>query len=483
MGSMLGQGSFATVHKARIIATGREVAVKVVRPESELDFGTGPNGSTPDVSYQDVLKAMKLEVKIVEVLGKHPYLVELIGTTEECKVFVMEKAASDLYSIVKQQERNLPLHIVAQWSEQMLEATRFMHERGIVHQDIKSSNVLIFADRTAKMCDFGLARQGSNVMCVDRELVTLWYRAPELLMGESVYTPRVDEWGVGCMLLEMIIGCSPFRGKPECVCSCPQITHRNYNSDQLMKIFAMLGTPKERVFLARMSCQAHFSRWPLFPRKLEQTIRKCISMERASKWVPGKPQSEEELQLLVDEWIELIGGLLNVNPEKRTEAEVAVQFVQNWADARPRGPKSPKSPVENAPGCDKVTRTASSGNKSGEIARADSGARKAVARVDSGERAALDKAGATAAATRSSSRRSSFSGTCNTATHSANHHLARKSSDSEGVAAAVSAARNPQIQRRRSSVTKGGSDEGGIVRVPSKGKHGTTLSRTCSSKP
>lgn len=457
MGSILGQGSFATVHKARIIATGQAVAVKVVRPERELNFGTGPNGSTPEVSYQDVLEAMKLEVKIAEILGKHPYVVDFIGTTDGGKVFIMEKAASDLYSTVKQHERNLPLHLMAQWSEQMLEATRFMHDRGVVHQDIKSSNILIFPDMTAKMCDFGLARQGANVMCVDRELATLWYRAPELLMGESVYTPKVDEWGVGCILLEMMMGSSPFRGKPECVCSCPQITHRNYNSDQLMKIFAMLGTPVESEFLARMSCQAHFSKWPLFQRKLERTVsifsisclfkavrlspvtelvlaffqvRECISMERARQWVTNGARSDEELQLLVDDWINLIAGMLDMDPEKRTDSGAAVQLVQLMGSARPRGPKSPKSPVPGITSVRSNRFTTTSGSPEGRPGDKTGDKPRLFAWMNSGERAAIENAHTSAAAKRSISRRSSFSDNASAfTTHTASHSRQRRSSE------------------------------------------------------
>ena len=118
----------------------------------------------------------------------------------------------------------------------------FMHDCGYVHQDLKSSNVLIFGDRTVKVCDFGLARKKPDtMMLVDRELCTLWYRAPELLMCESMYSHKIDEWSVGCMMLEMVIGSPPFRGKPECTCQCPQVTHRNFNSDQLARIFLVTG--------------------------------------------------------------------------------------------------------------------------------------------------------------------------------------------------------------------------------------------------
>jgi serine/threonine protein kinase len=60
-------------------------------------------------------------------------------------------------------------------------------------------------------------------------------------MCESMYSHKIDEWSVGCILLEMVIGSPPFRGKPECTCQCPQVTHRNFNSDQLARIFLVTG--------------------------------------------------------------------------------------------------------------------------------------------------------------------------------------------------------------------------------------------------
>jgi hypothetical protein len=79
-----------------------------VRPESELDFGRGPNGSTPAVCYKDVLRAMKKEVNLMENLN-HPHVVKVVGTAEDCRVFVMERAVSDLYTIIKQHDSHLPL--------------------------------------------------------------------------------------------------------------------------------------------------------------------------------------------------------------------------------------------------------------------------------------------------------------------------------------------------------------------------------------
>jgi serine/threonine protein kinase len=130
---MIGQGSFATVHKAKELATGRDVALKIVRPESELDICPGPNGTSPDVSYDDVLKAMKLEIQYIEAVGLHPNIIRVIGTAEDCRVFSMECAAADLYNLVKKQPQ-LPLAMVQRWSRDILEAVAHIHEMGVVHQ-------------------------------------------------------------------------------------------------------------------------------------------------------------------------------------------------------------------------------------------------------------------------------------------------------------------------------------------------------------
>mmetsp|Transcript_23275 Transcript_23275/g.55397 ORF Transcript_23275/g.55397 Transcript_23275/m.55397 type:complete len:570 (-) Transcript_23275:102-1811(-) len=470
VGSMIGQGSFATVHKAKHIPTGRDVAIKVVRPESELDFGTGPNGSSPGVCYDDVLKAMKLEVKIVETLGKHPYLVELLGTADDCKVFVMERAASDLYTIVKKQGSELPLNLAAEWAQQLLTATVYMHEMGVVHQDIKSSNVLVFPDRTAKMCDFGLAREAAKVMCVDRELITLWYRAPELLMGESVYTEKVDEWGVGTILLEMMIGHSPFRGKPECFCSCPQISHRNYNSDQLMKVFAMCGTPRERTFLARMACSCHFSKWPYFPRKLEATVTKVISESRCANWVPGKPHGEEETNAIAEEWCELIAGLLHLDPEKRLDAQTALDLALTWSDSRPRGPKSPKTPVEKTPSPPAIRAAAKQGSHGRRTSLSSEGS---VEANQSQIRRAASHHTATDAKARTLSRRGSdttdLSKASGAGAKAYSGHLERRSSLPAQVQSQARGTVHYAAPLRRSSVESGEEHQrAGLRRQPSK---------------
>lgn len=130
---MIGQGSFATVHKAKELSSGHEVALKIVRPERELDIGPGPNGTSPDVSYEDVLKAMKHEIAHIETVGSHPNIIHIFGTAEDCRVFAMERAAADLYNLVKKQPQ-LPIAMIQRWTRGVLEAVAHIHDMGVVHQ-------------------------------------------------------------------------------------------------------------------------------------------------------------------------------------------------------------------------------------------------------------------------------------------------------------------------------------------------------------
>ena len=98
-------------------------------------------------------------------------------------------------------------------------------------------------------------------------------------MCESVYCHKIDEWSVGCIMLEMVIGGPPFRGKPECTCQCPQVTHRNFNSDQLARIFLITGSPDDKM-VKRLPCQVHIRGWPKAPRKLERTVEKMMTNDR-----------------------------------------------------------------------------------------------------------------------------------------------------------------------------------------------------------
>ncbi len=104
-----------------------------------------------------------------------------------------------------------------------------MHSNSVIHRDLKTSNILIAADGTLKIGDWGLARQYSPDARLTTSVITLWYRPPELLLGLRNYTPAVDVWSVGCVICEMYQYRAIMQGRDE--------------REQLDRIFDVVGTP------------------------------------------------------------------------------------------------------------------------------------------------------------------------------------------------------------------------------------------------
>jgi len=122
--------------------------------------------------------------------------------------------------------------LVKSYSYQLFQGMLFCHQRRVLHRDLKPANLLIDKDGVIKLADFGLARAFGIPVCVyTHEVVTLWYRAPEILLGSAKYSCPIDIWSVGTIIAEMINMKPLFQGDSEI--------------DQLFKIFRVLGTPKE----------------------------------------------------------------------------------------------------------------------------------------------------------------------------------------------------------------------------------------------
>lgn len=119
---------------------------------------------------------------------------------ENEKIFlVFEYCECDLRKLMNQ--RPLTSEEVWKFSNQLLLGIKYSHENRILHRDLKPQNLLIDAQGDLKIADFGLARSFTYPMQpLTHEVVTLWYRAPEILLGQEIYTSSIDMWAVGCII-------------------------------------------------------------------------------------------------------------------------------------------------------------------------------------------------------------------------------------------------------------------------------------------
>ena len=114
--------------------------------------------------------------------------------------------------------------------KQILKGVEYLHSKKIIHRDLKPQNILMNKDLKVKLGDFGLSRKISfEKRPYTQEVLSLWYRAPELLMGSNIYDEAIDIWSIGCIFGFMVLKRTLFEGESEI--------------DQLNKIFQFLGTP------------------------------------------------------------------------------------------------------------------------------------------------------------------------------------------------------------------------------------------------
>uniref|UniRef100_A0A915EFM6 Protein kinase domain-containing protein n=1 Tax=Ditylenchus dipsaci TaxID=166011 RepID=A0A915EFM6_9BILA len=191
----IGEGTYGIVYKGQDKRTGKFVAMKKIRLESE-DEGV------PSTAIREISMLREL---------RHPNIV-------------------NLEDVIMQENR---LYLIFDFTYQIIQGMCFCHQRRVLHRDLKPQNLLVdAATNTIKLADFGLARAvGIPIRAYTHEVVTLWYRAPEVLLGAHRYSTGVDIWSIGCIFAEMARKKPLFQGDSEI--------------DQLFRIFRVLSTPSE----------------------------------------------------------------------------------------------------------------------------------------------------------------------------------------------------------------------------------------------
>ncbi|WWC91563.1 uncharacterized protein L201_006509 [Kwoniella dendrophila CBS 6074] len=276
--SHVGEGTYGKVYKARNTDTGVMVALKKIRLEGEKD-------GFP-------VTAMR-EIKLLQGL-KHNNVVRLL------EIMVSKGSVHMVFEYMDHDLTGLLSHPTLKFSEanikalnyQMLDGLKYLHLKNILHRDMKGSNILLNAKGELKLADFGLARLYSKrVKDYTNRVITLWYRSPELLMGETVYGPEVDMWSAGCITLEIFLTKPIFQGTDEI--------------NQLEVIYNIMGTPKE-------------SQWP--------------GVKDLPWYELVKPKNviESKFKSSFEKWLspaalDLVEGLLHFDPSGRLSAEESMK--------------------------------------------------------------------------------------------------------------------------------------------------------------
>eukprot|EP00051_Salpingoeca_urceolata_P013690 m.172837 g.172837 ORF g.172837 m.172837 type:complete len:264 (-) comp17865_c0_seq1:360-1151(-) len=172
--------------------------------------------------------------------------------SEKKLTLVFEYCDQDLKDYLDARRGVSDAAIVKSFMSQLLRGLAFCHEKRVLHRDLKPQNLLISKNTHLKLADFGLARAyGIPVRSYSHEVVTLWYRAPDVLLGSSSYSTSIDIWSAGCIFAEMAAGGQPlFPGHAA--------------EDQLHLIFKTLGTPTEETWPGLAQLPEYKGPFPLY---------------------------------------------------------------------------------------------------------------------------------------------------------------------------------------------------------------------------
>uniref|UniRef100_A0AC35U1G1 Protein kinase domain-containing protein n=1 Tax=Rhabditophanes sp. KR3021 TaxID=114890 RepID=A0AC35U1G1_9BILA len=273
----IGQGTYGTVYRATDKRTNQLVALKVIKLDDE-DEGV------PSSALREICLLKQL---------KHPNVVLLkdVIHSDQKLTLVFECCEQDLKKYFDQNNGNIPNSQVRYLFQQLLRGLSYCHQHNVLHRDLKPHNLLISGNgMLLKLADFGLARAfGIPVRCFSAEVVTLWYRPPDVLFGAKLYDTSIDMWSAGCIFAEIANGGRPlFPGSDV--------------EDQLKRIFRLLGTPNESEWPAVTTLPDYIPIPPMLP---------SMSLVKA---VPN----------LNSFGIDLLTSILVCNPSKRMDAQTAL---------------------------------------------------------------------------------------------------------------------------------------------------------------
>ncbi|KAJ1915756.1 cyclin-dependent protein kinase [Tieghemiomyces parasiticus] len=312
----ISSGTYGRVYKARSRNKNdmEEYAIKQFKSEKEGEtiMTTGISQS----ACREIGLCRELHhdniVKLYEVLLEDKALHMVLGYTEY-----------DLLQITHHHGQNLrapiPEFIVKSFLWQLLNGMVYLHANWVLHRDLKPANILITSEGIIKVGDLGLARIFQRPLQPlyngDKVVVTVWYRAPELLLGARHYTKAIDVWAIGCIFAEMMALRPIFKGEEA------KMDHKKgipFQQSQLTKIFEIMGTPTQERWpkITHLPDYPHLSQFRIYPNSF-------------------KPWFQNMCKKYSDSAFHLLSAMLEYDPERRITAEDALNHPYFQEDPKP----------------------------------------------------------------------------------------------------------------------------------------------------
>lgn len=307
-------------------------AIKKFKPDKE-----------GELQYTGISQSAIREMALCTELS-HPALIHLVEIILEskCIFMVFEYAEHDLLQIIHHHSllprKPIPASTLRSCMYQLLSGLLYLHQNWVIHRDLKPANIMVTSGGAIKIGDLGLARIFYKPLHAlftgDKVVVTIWYRAPELLLGSRHYTPAIDLWAVGCIFAELLSLRPIFKGEEAKQDSTKKVP---FQRNQMGKIGEVLGLPRKQDW-PLLTAMPEFSNLQSVslhnpgverPQTLEKWYRNCI---RNNNYVSTTSPPPE------DSALDLLRQLLEYDPLKRVTAEQALQHHYFTGDGSGRLP-------------------------------------------------------------------------------------------------------------------------------------------------